>query len=76
MMFSWLSLLGAGLWALMYYSAPESNLQPYENIKEAKVKPKTNETLESTNFTLPSDLETGKMIKTAQEPVKACKVTG
>ena len=34
MLFSWLSLLGAGLWALMYYSAPESNLQPYENIKE------------------------------------------
>lgn len=65
MMFSWLSLLGAGLWALMYYSAPESNLQPYKNIKEAKVKPETNETLESTNFTLPSDLETGKLIKTA-----------
>ena len=65
MMFSWLSLLGAGLWALMYYSAPESNLQPYEKIKEAKLKPKTNETLESPNFTLPSDLETGKLIKTA-----------
>jgi len=65
MIFSWLSLLGAGLWALMYYSVPESNLQPYQNIKEAKVKPKISETLESTNFTLPRDLETGKMIKTA-----------
>ena len=64
-MFSYLSLLGAGLWALMYYSAPESNLQPYKNIKEATVKPEINETLESTNFTLPSDLETGKLIKTA-----------
>ena len=60
-----MSLLGAGLWALMYYSAPESNLQPYKNIKEAAVKPETNETLESTNFTLPNDLETGKLIKTA-----------
>ena len=65
MMFSYLSLLGAGLWALMYYSAPESNLQPYKNIKEATVKPEINETLESTNFNLPSDLETGKLIKTA-----------
>ena len=65
MMFTWLSVLGVGLWALMHYSAPESNLEPYKNIQEAKVKPKDNDTLRNTDFTLPSNLETGKLIKTA-----------
>ena len=64
-MFTWLSVLGVGLWALMHYSAPESNLEPYKNIKEAKVKPKENDTPRNTDFTLPSNLETGKLIKTA-----------
>jgi tetratricopeptide (TPR) repeat protein/plastocyanin len=68
MIFSWLSVLGVGLWALMHYSAPESNLEPYKNIQEAKVKPeKKAPELEKKEpeFTLPSDLDTGKLIKTA-----------
>ena len=68
MMFTWLGLLGLGLWALMYYSAPESNLEPYKNIQEAKVNPEKKapepEKKEPT-FTLPNDLDTGKLIKTA-----------
>ena len=67
-MFTWLSVLGLGLWALMYYSAPESNLEPYKNIQEAKIKPerKAPETEQKEPaFTLPSDLDTGKLIKTA-----------
>jgi tetratricopeptide (TPR) repeat protein/plastocyanin len=68
MMFTWLSVLGLGLWALMHYSAPESNLKPYKNIQEAKIKPerKAPETEQKEPaFTLPSDLDTGKLIKTA-----------
>ena len=68
MMFTWLSVLGLGLWALMHYSAPESNLEPYKNIQEAKIKPerKAPETEQKEPaFTLPSDLDTGKLIKTA-----------
>ena len=67
-MFTWLSVLGLGLWALMHYSAPESNLKPYKNIQEAKIKPerKAPETEQKEPaFTLPSDLDTGKLIKTA-----------
>ena len=68
MMFTWLSLLGVGLWALMYYSAPESNLEPYKNIQEAKIKPERKAPepeQKEPAFTLPSDLDTGKLIKTA-----------
>ncbi len=68
MMFTWLSVLGVGLWALMHYSAPESNLEPYNNIQEAKVNPakKASEPEKSEpEFTLPSDLDRGKLIKTA-----------
>jgi tetratricopeptide (TPR) repeat protein/plastocyanin len=68
MMFTWLGVLSVGLWALMHYSAPESNLEPYKNIQEAKFKPEK-KVLEpekkEPEFTLPSDLDTGKLIKTA-----------
>ena len=69
MMFTWLSVLAVGLWALMHYSAPESNLEPYKNILESKVIPekKAAKPAESAEpeFTLPSDLDTGTLIKTA-----------
>ena len=68
MMFTWLSVLGLGLWALMHYSAPESNLEPYKNIQEAKIKPERKAPepeQKEPAFTLPSDLDTGKLIKTA-----------
>ena len=68
MMFTWLSVLGVGLWALMNYSAPESNLEPYKNIQEAKVKPEKKAPepdKKEPKFTLPSDLDTGTLIKTA-----------
>ena len=68
MMFTWLGVLGLGLWALMYYSAPESNLEPYKNIQEAKIKPERKAPepeQKEPAFTLPSDLDTGKLIKTA-----------
>jgi tetratricopeptide (TPR) repeat protein/plastocyanin len=68
MMFTWLSILGVGLWALMHYSAPESNLEPYKNIQEAKINPEKKAPepeKKEPEFTLPSDLDTGKLIKTA-----------
>jgi hypothetical protein len=68
-MFTWLSVLAVGLWALMHYSVPESNLEPYKNILESKVIPekKAAKPAESAEpeFTLPSDLDTGTLIKTA-----------
>jgi len=73
-MFSWLSVLAVGLWALMHYSTPESNLEPYNKFQEAKVErentarenaePEKAEP-EKSEFTLPSDLDTGNLIKTA-----------
>ena len=68
MMFTWLGVLGVGLWALMHYSAPESNLEPYKGIQEAKVKPEKKAPKREKNepeFTLPNDLGTGNLIKTA-----------
>jgi tetratricopeptide (TPR) repeat protein len=68
MVFTWLSVLGVGLWALMYYSAPESNLEPYKNIQEAKVKPEKKSPepeKKEPEFTLPTNLDTGNLIKTA-----------
>ncbi len=73
-MFSWLSMLAVGLWALMHYSTPESNLEPYKKFQEAKVE-RENTARENTErkkaepkksgFTLPSDLNTGNLIKAA-----------
>jgi tetratricopeptide (TPR) repeat protein/plastocyanin len=73
-MFSWLGVLAVGLWALMHYSTPESNLEPYNKFQEAKVErentarenaePEKAEP-EKSEFTLPSDLDTGNLIKTA-----------
>ena len=34
-----LAVLGAGLWALMHYSAPASNLQSYASYQESNNKP-------------------------------------
>jgi len=65
-MFTWLSALAVGLWALMNYSAPESNLEPYKNIQESKVIPEKKAAEPAKpEFTLPSDLDTGTLIKTA-----------
>ena len=68
-MFSWLSMLAVGLWALMHYSTPESNLEPYKKFQEAKVEGENTERKkaepEKPGFTLPSNLGTGNLIKTA-----------
>jgi len=62
----WVGVLAAGLWALMNYSAPESNLEPYKKIQEAKATPEKKEPeKKDPEFTLPSDLDTGTLIKTA-----------
>jgi len=67
-------VLAVGLWALMHYSTPESNLEPYKKFQEAKVE-RENTARENTErkkaepkksgFTLPSDLNTGNLIKAA-----------
>ena len=36
-----LAIVGVGLWALMFYSTPPSNLEPYENYQESQKKSKT-----------------------------------
>ena len=69
-MISWVSGLVVGLWALMYYSAPESNLEPYNNFKETKTElnrtePGKNAKPENQKFTLPSDFDTGHLIQAA-----------
>ena len=38
-----LAILGVGLWALMFYSAPPSNLEPYESYQKSKKNPKLNQ---------------------------------
>ncbi|SVC70436.1 uncharacterized protein METZ01_LOCUS323290, partial [marine metagenome] len=64
-MFSWLSVLAVGLWALMHYSTPESNLEPYKRFQEAKAEhanterentERKNAELEKPGFTLLSNL--------------------
>ena len=67
-MASWVGLLAVGLWALMNYSAPERNLEPYNKFQDAKAKPEKQASQaepEEPEFTLPSDLDTGKLIKAA-----------
>ena len=73
-MFSWLSVLAVGLWALMHYSTPESNLEPYKKFQEAKVErentarkntERKKAAPEKPGLTLPSDLNTGNLIKAA-----------
>ncbi len=71
-MFSWLSVLAVGLWALMHYSKSNGNLEPYKSLQETK-KPVTGKTetgknnipKETQKFTLPSNLETANLIKTS-----------
>ncbi len=78
----WVGVLGVGLWALMHYSAPESNLEPYNKIQEAKTEREKTEREKAereqakpenkaAEFTLlPSDLDTGNLIKTATSPLQ------
>ncbi len=79
----WVGVLGVGLWALMHYSAPESNLEPYNKIQEAKTEREQAERekaklekkaaepeKKAPEFTLPSDLDTGNLIKTATSPIQ------
>ncbi len=62
----WLVILGVVLWALMYYSTPRNNLEPYKNIQEGKIKPKAPEPeKKAPEFSFPNDLDTGNLIKTA-----------
>jgi tetratricopeptide (TPR) repeat protein/plastocyanin len=72
-MISWVGVLAVGLWALMHYSTPESNLEPYNNFQQAKTEPKKTEPEKNNRqpdskepeFTLPSDFDTGNLIKAA-----------
>jgi tetratricopeptide (TPR) repeat protein len=75
---TWVGVLSVGLWALMHYSTPESNLEPYNKFQEVKAErekaerekaeqkkkePQTEP--EKPEFTLPSDFDTGNLIKAA-----------
>ena len=82
---SWVGILAVGLWALMHYSAPESNLEPYNKFQEAKAErekaelekaeranaenikaqPNNNKESEKPELKLPSDFDTGNLIKAA-----------
>jgi tetratricopeptide (TPR) repeat protein len=66
---TWVGVLAVGLWALMHYSAPESNLEPYNKFQQAKTaEPKINKTPEKPEqqeFKLPSDFDTGNLIQAA-----------
>ena len=67
-MLAWVGVLVVGLWALMNYSTPESNLEPYNKFQDAKAKPekkKSQAEPEKPEFKLPSDLDTGNLIKAA-----------
>ncbi len=79
----WVGVLGVGLWALMHYSAPESNLEPYNKIQEAKAerekaelekakpeKKAVESEKKAPEFTPSSDLDTGNLIKTATFPLQ------
>jgi tetratricopeptide (TPR) repeat protein/plastocyanin len=65
-----LAVLGAGLWALMHYSAPTSNLQSYSNYQESNNKPeiKKNNPEQSTppqTHKTATEADLGNLIKTA-----------
>jgi Flp pilus assembly protein TadD/plastocyanin len=65
-----LAVLGAGLWALMHYSAPTSNLQSYSNYQESNNKPeiKKNNSEQSTppqTHKTATEADLGNLIKTA-----------
>ena len=67
-----LAVLGIGLWALMYYSAPTSNLQSYASYKESNKKPeiKKNKSEKPTpqvrqEATSSSKTDLGNLVKTA-----------
>ena len=71
---SLLVLAGAGLWALMFYSAPPNNLEPYANYKESQKifepkvgNPKTDKTQrsESQKISSPPEPNLGNLIKAA-----------
>jgi tetratricopeptide (TPR) repeat protein len=67
-----LAVLGVGLWALMYYSTPASNLQPYTRYQEEKNNPiiKNNSTKKSAPDVIQktassSETALGNLVKTA-----------
>ena len=47
-----LAIVGVGLWALMFYSTPPSNLEPYENYQESQKKSKAQITLSAGNINI------------------------
>ena len=51
-----LAIVGVGLWALMFYSTPPSNLEPYENYQESQKKSKTKSAVSYTHLPLPTIL--------------------
>ena len=68
-------IVGVGLWALMFYSTPPSNLEPYENYQESQKKSKAKSdnqksTANSDSFTSQEIVSTektdlGNLVKTA-----------
>ncbi|MBT5471530.1 MAG: tetratricopeptide repeat protein [Nitrospina sp.] len=68
-----LAVVGAGLWALMHYSTPPSNLESYANYQESQKKPeiKTNNPAEPKDLSKPQEIaspaetDLGNLVKTA-----------
>ena len=56
-----LAVLGAGLWALMHYSAPASNLQSYASYQESNNKPEKSAPQDTQKTAPKTDL--GNLIK-------------
>ncbi|GJL79477.1 MAG: hypothetical protein NPINA01_24660 [Nitrospinaceae bacterium] len=65
----WVAVVGVGLWALMNFSTPSSNLVPYDQIKQAKneesKKPATSPDLETVSTDL--DEDASKLVKQASD---------
>ena len=70
-----LTIVGVGLWALMFYSTPPSNLEPYENYQESQKKSKTksdnqksianSDSLTSREIVSTAKTDLGHLVKTA-----------
>ena len=68
-------IVGVGLWALMFYSTPPSNLEPYENYQESQKKSKAksdnqkstanSDSLTSQEIASTEKTDLGNLVKTA-----------
>ena len=70
-----LAIVGVGLWALMFYSTPPSNLEPYESYQESQKKSKAksnnqksaanSDSLTSREIASTTKTDLGNLVKTA-----------